>query len=131
MASTPACLRTARRGVARPTPSLGPPAGSTSSGAVYKLSLTHSLTHAHTRAHTQTLSLAGAGLAASHGIVLRSVFELLRAAQRMREAGVARISVSAQYLQVYREAVTCLACGSAVTLRSGTRMCQKGLGFRV
>ena len=37
----------------------------------------------------------------------------------MREAGVARISVSAQYLQVYREAVTCLACGSAVTLRSG------------
>ena len=117
-------------------PLLAPPA---SARYTHTLSLTHSVTHSHKHTHTLTHSLAhslthshtGAGLAACHGIVLRSVFELLGAAQRMREAGVARISVSAQYLQVYREAVTCLACGSAVTLRSGTRMCQKGLGFRV
>jgi hypothetical protein len=91
------------------------------------LSLTQSLTHTNTlsltHSLTHTLSLTGAGLAACHGIVLRSVFELLGAAQRMRQAGVARISVSAQYLQVYREAVTCLACGSAVTLRSGVCVC--------
>ena len=61
----------------------------------------------------------GAHLASCHGIVPRSVCELLSAAQRMSEAGVARISVSAQYLQVYREAVTCLGSGSKVVLRSG------------
>jgi hypothetical protein len=61
---------------------------------------------------------AGADLASS-GIVVRSARDLLGAAQRMGEAGGARISVSAQYVQVYKEVVTCLGTGEKVTLRGG------------
>jgi len=59
------------------------------------------------------------GVAECHGVVVRSVCELLEAAQRMNEAGVAHVSISAQYVQVYREVVTCLGGGDKVTLRAG------------
>ena len=54
-----------------------------------------------------------------HGIVVRTVRDVLEAAERMREAGVARIAVTAQYVQVYREVVTCLGTGEKATLRAG------------
>ena len=58
-------------------------------------------------------------LRACHGIVVRSVCGLLEASARMKEASVAHISVTAQYVQVYKEVVTCLATGDKVTLRAG------------
>ena len=64
-------------------------------------------------------SLQHRGLDDSHGMVIRSVIEVLEAAQRLRDSGVSRLSVSAQYVQVYREKVTCLTCGHSVTLRAG------------
>ena len=62
---------------------------------------------------------AGGGVKACHGIVVRAVSELLEAAAKMRREGTALVSVSAQYVQVYREGVICLRSGDKVTLRSG------------
>jgi len=56
---------------------------------------------------------------ASAGIVLRAANELFEAVTNFKQRGV-RVSISAQYVQIYGETVSCLASGRGVRMREET-----------
>jgi len=56
----------------------------------------------------------------SLGIVLRSMWELLDARDKMRQEELAALAISVQYVQVYQEIVTDLVDGKKVNLRTSS-----------